>query len=48
MWDSNDGKMTKKLVGHEAGVCGIDWGAGGTSGQQVASVDKLGNLVLWA
>eukprot|EP00977_Amphora_coffeiformis_P008323 scaffold1880_cov166-Amphora_coffeaeformis.AAC.2 len=30
------------------GICGVDWGRGGSSGQQVATLDRRGNLVLWA
>jgi autophagy-related protein 16 len=31
-----------------AGICGIDWGRGGSSGQQVATIDRRGKLILWA
>jgi WD40 repeat protein len=48
VWDAASGDMKKKLEGHEAGVCGFAWGRGGSSGQQVASVDKKGKLILWA
>ncbi len=48
VWDCQ-GKLVQKLGGgHEVGVCGFAWGFGGESGQQVASVDKSGRLVLWA
>jgi autophagy-related protein 16 len=40
--------LIKKLSGHTAGVCGIDWSRGGSSGQQVASIDRKGSLILWA
>ena len=30
------------------GICGVDWGRGGSSGQQVATLDRRGKLVLWA
>ena len=30
------------------GICGVDWGRGGSSGQQVATIDRRGGLVLWA
>jgi WD40 repeat protein len=48
VWDANSGELKKKLKGHETGVCGFAWGRGGSSGQQVASVDKKGTLILWA
>mmetsp|Transcript_3308 Transcript_3308/g.7193 ORF Transcript_3308/g.7193 Transcript_3308/m.7193 type:complete len:599 (+) Transcript_3308:472-2268(+) len=48
VWRVSDGKLEKKLSAHQAGVCGVAWGRGGTNGQQVASVDKNGVLVLWA
>lgn len=48
VWDlTGDGALATKLEGHHtAGVCGIDWGRGG--GQQVASIDCKGTLILWA
>ncbi len=48
VWRVVDGKLEKKLAAHEAGVSGFAWGRGGNSGQQVASVDRKGCLVLWA
>lgn len=30
------------------GICAVDWGRGGSSGQQVATLDRRGKLVLWA
>jgi WD40 repeat protein len=48
VWEAESGKLIKKLKGHEGGVCGFVWGRGGTSGQQVASVDKKGILILWS
>lgn len=30
------------------GICGVDWGRGGSSGQQVATLDRRGKLILWA
>lgn len=50
IWSAKTGKLVRKLEdGHEFGVCGFAWGRGGTtSGQQVASVDKMGRLVLWS
>jgi WD40 repeat protein len=47
VWDVAGGKLTTRLQGHQAGVCGFSWGRGGSSGQQVASVDKNGMLILW-
>jgi WD40 repeat protein len=47
VWEVSTGKAKAKLKGHEAGVCGFAWGRGGTCGQQVASVDKKGTLILW-
>ena len=50
VWNANTGKLIKMLEGghHNTGVCGFAWGTGGNSGQQVATVDKLGKLILWA
>lgn len=48
IWRASDGSVVKKLKAHETGVCGLAWGSGGTNGQQVASVDRNGVLVLWA
>jgi autophagy-related protein 16 len=48
VWDISDGSLIKKLPGHTSGVCGIDWSRGGSSGQQVASIDRKGTLILWA
>ena len=48
VWEAVSGKLKKKLPGHEAGVYGLAWGKGGSSGQQVASVDRDGTLILWA
>lgn len=48
VWSTISGQLKAKLSGHESGVCGIDWGRGGASGQQVASVDRKGKLILWA
>jgi len=48
IWDAQTGNLVQRLGGaHEVGVCGFAWGRGGESGQQVASVDKSGRLVLW-
>lgn len=50
VWDASDGQLKAKLDsgGHIAGVAGIDWCRGGSGGQQVASLDRKGVLVLWA
>lgn len=42
-------ELKKRLSSaHKAGVVGLAWGKGGTNGQQIATVDKSGVLVLWA
>eukprot|EP00980_Cylindrotheca_fusiformis_P006697 scaffold1398_cov116-Cylindrotheca_fusiformis.AAC.14 len=48
VWEAEHGKLKKKLKNHESCVCGFAWGRGGSSGQQVASVDKQGVLTLWS
>lgn len=48
IWRVLDGELEKKLSSHQAGVAGFAWGRGGSNGQQVASVDRSGVLVLWA
>ena len=48
VWNVDDGSLKTKLPGHTVGVCGFAWGRGGSSGQQVASVDRKGTLILWA
>jgi WD40 repeat protein len=48
VWDTSSGALTTKIAGHDAGVVAVSWGRGGTNGQQVASVDKNGSLILWA
>jgi len=49
VWNASDGELKTKLpAGHKSGVVGVDWGRGGASGQQVASIDRSGCLVLWA
>ena len=49
VWNASNGELEAKLSGgHNAGVVGIDWCRGGTGGQQVASIDRKGVLVLWA
>ena len=49
VWNAKNGQLVRILdSGHQnAGVCGIAWGRGGDSGQQVASTDKAGKLILW-
>jgi len=46
--ESESGEVEKKLTTHQKGCVGVAWGRGGSSGQQVASIDLGGNLVLWA
>jgi WD40 repeat protein len=48
VWEAESGKLKKRLKNHESCVCGFAWGRGGVSGQQVASVDKQGVLILWS
>eukprot|EP00550_Attheya_septentrionalis_P005774 CAMPEP_0198282502 /NCGR_PEP_ID=MMETSP1449-20131203/2292_1 /TAXON_ID=420275 /ORGANISM="Attheya septentrionalis, Strain CCMP2084" /LENGTH=568 /DNA_ID=CAMNT_0043978767 /DNA_START=177 /DNA_END=1883 /DNA_ORIENTATION=- len=48
IWRVDSGEFIKKLSTHRAGVGGFAWGKGGSCGQQVASVDTSGKLVLWA
>lgn len=48
VWNTEDGTLKIKVSAHKTGVCGVDWGRGGSSGQQVATVDRKGALVLWA
>ena len=43
-----DGNLQNQLKGHENGVSGVAWSMGGTNGQQFASMDKGGSLILWA
>jgi autophagy-related protein 16 len=45
VWGATDGSLKSRLEGHQAGVCAVDWGC---TSQQVASVDRKGNLILWA
>jgi len=48
VWNTAKGSLVKKLTGHQATASGIAWGSGGTNGQQVASIDQGGRLILWA
>ena len=43
-----DGTLEKQLQGHESNVVAVAWDRGGSNGQQFASVDNKGNLLLWA
>lgn len=48
VWSVLSGKLEKRLSAHQSPVEGLAWGRGGSNGQQVASVDKDGTLILWA
>ena len=48
IWDVNVGSLKKRLKAHSTGAVGLDWGLGGSNGQQVATIDKSGFLILWA
>lgn len=48
VWDATNGSLKAKLQGHSGGVCCVDWSLGGLSGQQVASADTKGSLILWS
>ncbi len=48
IWNTSTGALKTKLAAHGVGVVGVTWGRGGTNGQQVASIDKNGSLILWA
>ena len=48
VWNVVKGTVEKKLSGHQNGAVGLSWGSGGTNGQQVATIDKSGGLILWA
>ena len=48
IWRTVDGNLQNQLKGHESGATGVAWGMGGSNGQQFASMDKKGSLVLWA
>jgi autophagy-related protein 16-1 len=49
VWEVSTGKVQAKLdIAHQSGVVGIDWCRGGSAGQQVATIDRKGVLVLWA
>lgn len=48
VWNVKNGEKTKQLSSHSCGAVGVAWGLGGTNGQQVATIDKSGVLILWA
>jgi len=48
IWRTLDGNLERQLKGHDAGVVSVAWDRGGSNGQQFASVDKKGCLLLWA
>jgi len=48
IWRTSDGNLEKQLKGHEAGVVAVAWDRGGSNGQQFSSIDRKGNLFLWA
>ena len=48
IWRTLDGNLERQLKGHEGGIVSVAWDRGGSNGQQVASVDKRGCLLLWA
>lgn len=48
IWNVADGTLETRLDGHIAGVVTVGWERGGSNGQQFASVDKKGCLLLWA
>ncbi len=48
VWNVSTGALEKRLSSHQCGLVGLAWGMGGTNGQQVASIDNSGVLILWA
>jgi autophagy-related protein 16 len=48
VWNVSSGDLEKRLSSHQCGAVGLAWGKGGNNGQQVASIDKSGVLILWA
>mmetsp|Transcript_10927 Transcript_10927/g.20412 ORF Transcript_10927/g.20412 Transcript_10927/m.20412 type:complete len:560 (+) Transcript_10927:151-1830(+) len=48
IWKMIDGQIEKQLKAHDTGVVAVAWDRGGSNGQQFASIDKAGNLFLWA
>jgi autophagy-related protein 16 len=47
IWRTIDGSLEKTLRGHKRGAAGFAWSFGGSSGQQVVSVDQGGTLIVW-
>jgi len=47
VWNVASGELEKRLSAHSCGAVGFAWGMGGTNGQQVATIDKSGVLILW-
>jgi autophagy-related protein 16-1 len=47
IWRTIDGALEKTLRGHKKGAAGFAWSFGGSSGQQVVSVDQGGTLIVW-
>lgn len=47
VWNVTSGELEKRLSAHTCGAVGLAWGMGGTNGQQVATIDKSGVLILW-
>jgi len=47
VWNVASGELEKRLSAHPCGAVGLAWGMGGTNGQQVATIDKSGVLILW-
>lgn len=48
IWKMSDGQIEKQLKAHNTSVVAVAWDRGGSNGQQFASIDKAGNLFLWA
>ena len=47
VWNAASGEVEKRLSAHSCSAVGLAWGRGGTNGQQVATIDKSGVLILW-
>lgn len=47
VWNAASGELEKRLSAHSCGAVGLAWGMGGSNGQQVATIDKAGVLILW-
>lgn len=48
VWKMSDGQIETQLKAHNTGIVAVAWDRGGSNGQQFASIDKAGNLFLWA